>query len=76
MKLIRKNTTIILTEEEANHILAAKDILDTIYEDCDCDDPIEDYARDAKNEIESFLNNCDVQVEKKQSTKTVLVAIV
>ena len=76
MKLIRKNTTIVLTEEEAKHILEAREILDSIYEDCDYDDPVEDYARDAINEIDSFLDNCDVQVEKKQATKTMLVAIV
>lgn len=76
MKLIRRNTTIILTEEEANTLLNARDILDAIYEDSDCDDPVEDYAKDAKNEIISFLENCDIQVEKKQATKTVLVAIV
>ena len=75
MTLIKTDTTIILTEEEANTLLNARDILDAIYEDSDCDDPVEVYAKDARNEIESFLENCDVQVEKKQATKTVLVAI-
>ena len=76
MKLIQRDTTIILTEEEANTLLNARDILNAIYEGVECDDPVEDYARDAKNEIVSFLENCDIQVEKKQATKTVLVAIV
>lgn len=76
MKLITNKTTIILTEDEANALLKAREVFDAIFEACEYNDPIEDYAKDAKNEIESFLDNCDIQVEKKQATKTTLVAIV
>ena len=75
MELLPMRTKIILTEEEAKAILLTRDLFEEMYNQLD-DNDVENYARDAQKEIEYFLENCDIQVEKKQVTKTVLVAIV
>lgn len=61
MKIRKSEETLILTQEEKAILTKAYNILDEIYDKCDCDGEIENYSDGAKDNIEYLLKGAEVE---------------
>ena len=67
---------LILTEEEAKVLINARELLNDIYQNASEGDDLETYSHDAHEELESFLNKMNIDVEVKQEKPTTKVVVV
>lgn len=61
MKIRKSKETLILTQEEKAILSKAYDILDEIYDECDCDSEFVDLSGDAKDNINDLLENVEIE---------------
>ena len=61
MKIRKSKETLILTQEEKAILSKAYDILDEIYDECDCDSEFVDLSQYAKNSIDDLLENAEIE---------------
>ena len=61
MEIRKSKETLILTQSEKAILLKAHDILDEIYDECESDGDIEDYADIARDNIELLLEDAEVK---------------
>ena len=74
-KVVRMDEKAILTVAEKKILEKAYEILNEIYEECRQNGDLEIYARDAKNELESFLDADDMYEVEDENTDTVKIII-
>ena len=75
MELVQSKTKVILTEEEAKMLLGARELLDAIYQEVENDPDLEQYSRDARDEIGYFLDEMNIEVEVHKPGKCIVVTI-
>lgn len=73
MKIRKSKETLILTQEEKAILSKAYDILDEIYDECDCESDSVDLSGDAKDNIESLLE--DAEIEGGEPTGAIYIKI-
>lgn len=73
MKIRKSKETLILTQEEKAILSKAYEILDEIYDECDCDSDFVDSAAEARDNIDDLLE--DAEVEGGEITGIIKVAI-
>ena len=73
MKIRKSKETLILTKEEKAILSKAYEILDEIYDECDCDSDFVDLSQYAKNSIDDLLENAEI--EGGEITGTIKVTI-
>lgn len=61
MKIRKSKETLILTQEEKAILSKAYDILDEIYDECDCDSDFVDLSGYAKENIECLLEDAEIE---------------
>ena len=72
---IEKIERIILTQEEKAILSKALDILDEIYDECESDSDIENYADEARDDLKFLLENAKVESGKPHGTVKVTITI-
>lgn len=61
MKIRRSKETLILTQEEKAILSKAYEILDEIFDECDCHSAFVDPSGEAKDNIDTLLENAEVE---------------
>lgn len=61
MKIRKSKETLILTKEEKAILSKAYEILDEIYDECDCDSDFVDISSEAKDGIDALLEDAEVE---------------
>lgn len=61
MKIRKSKETLILTKEEKAILSKAYEILDEIYDECDCDSEFVDSSAEAKGGIDTLLEDAEVE---------------
>ena len=74
-KVVRMDEKAILTVAEKKILEKAYEILDEIYDECEQGEDLEIYARDARNELGSFLEADGIYEVENENTDTVKIII-
>ena len=61
MKIRKSKETLILTKEEKAILSKAYEILDDIYDECDCDSDFVDWSSNAKDNIDYLLEDAEIE---------------
>ena len=61
MKIRKSKETLILTKEEKAILSKAYEILDEIYDECDCDSEFVGSSAEAKDGIDTLLEDAEVE---------------
>ena len=61
MEIRKSKETLILTQSEKAILFKAEEILNEIFEECDCDSDIECYAEEARDNIWKLLEDAEVK---------------
>lgn len=61
MKIRKSKETLILTKEEKAILSKAYEILDEIYDECDCHSDLVDFSSEARDNIDCLLEDAEVE---------------
>lgn len=61
MKIRKSKATLILTKEEKAILSKAYEILDEIYDECDCDSDFVDLSAEARDGIDALLEDAEIE---------------